>query len=50
MTDGVPYLWSFADVHLPGVACETTHSAVIALYFKKPGHFPMVVDRKAKIQ
>ena len=26
----------------------TEHGAVIALYFKKPGHFPMVVERKAK--
>ena len=26
------------------------HGAVIALYFEKPGHFPMVVKRKAQIQ
>ena len=26
------------------------HSAVNALYSKKPGHFPMVVERKAQIQ
>ena len=24
------------------------HGAVIPLYFKKPGHFPMVVERKAQ--
>jgi hypothetical protein len=26
------------------------HGAVIALHFKKPGHFPMVIEKKAQIQ
>jgi hypothetical protein len=25
------------------------HGAVIAVYFEKSGHFPMVVERKAQI-
>ena len=29
---------------------DIIYGAVIALYFKKPGHFPMVVEKKAQIQ
>jgi uncharacterized membrane protein len=32
------------------IIIEIVYGVVIALFFKKPGYFPMVVERKAQIQ
>ena len=39
--------WTICKYNYGPIIQEREHGAIILLYFKKPGHFPMILERKA---